>query len=42
MPISLRIDETRRRLYTRAEGLVTYAEIYAHIHTELIQAEASA
>lgn len=35
MPISYRIDETRRRLYTRAEGLVTFAEMRAHVNTEL-------
>ena len=35
MPISYRIDDARRRLYTRAEGLVTYAEMRAHVHTEL-------
>ena len=35
MPISYRIDEARRRLYTRAEGLVTYAEMRAHVNTDL-------
>lgn len=35
MPIHLRIDDVRRRLYTRAEGLVTYAEMRAHVYTEL-------
>jgi hypothetical protein len=35
MPISLHIDDIHRRLYTRAEGLVTYAEMSAHIHTRL-------
>ena len=35
MPIRLQIDEARRRLYTRAEGLVTYAEMCAHVNTEL-------
>ena len=35
MPISYHIDETRRRLYTRAEGLVTFAEMRAHVNTEL-------
>lgn len=35
MPIRLQIDVTRRRLYTRAEGLVTFAEMRAHVHTDL-------
>ena len=35
MPISCRIDDTRRRLYTRAEGLVTFEEMRAHVYTEL-------
>jgi hypothetical protein len=35
MPIRLHIDDIRRRLYTRADGLVTYAELRAHVHTEL-------
>jgi hypothetical protein len=34
MPISYRIDETRRRIYTRAEGVVTYAELRAHMNAE--------
>ena len=41
MPITLRIDRTQRRLFTRAEGLVTYAEIRAHIHSDLSPEEAS-
>jgi hypothetical protein len=35
MPISYRIDDARRRLYTRAEGLVTFAEMRVHVNTEL-------
>lgn len=41
MPLRLQIDETRRRLYTRAQGLVTYADLRAHVHTELSPAAAT-
>jgi hypothetical protein len=34
MPISYQIDETRRRIYTRAEGMVTYGDLYAHMNAE--------
>jgi hypothetical protein len=35
MPIHSRIDEAHRRLYTRAEGLVTFAEMRAHVRMDL-------
>jgi hypothetical protein len=41
MPISYRIDETRRRIYTRAEGVVTYAELRAHMNAEAGEPAAS-
>jgi hypothetical protein len=34
MPISYYIDETSQRIYTRAEGLVTFAELHAHMNAE--------
>jgi hypothetical protein len=41
MPIRLHIDDTRRRLCTRAEGLVTFAEMRDHVRTELSQEAAA-
>lgn len=41
MPIRFRIDHTRRRLYTRAEGLVTFADMRAHVNAELSAEEAT-
>ncbi|MBI4659531.1 MAG: hypothetical protein HY735_11885 [Verrucomicrobia bacterium] len=41
LPISCRIDHARRRLYTRAEGVVTYAEMRAHVYTDLSSEEAA-
>ena len=34
MPISYHIDETRKLIYTRCEGMVTYAELRAHMNAE--------
>ena len=41
MPISFRIDHSRKRLHTRAEGVVTFAEMRAHVNTELTAEEAT-
>ena len=41
MPIHYTIDEARKRIYTRCEGMVTYTELRAHINTDLDAAAAS-
>ena len=41
MPISYRIDESRQRVYSRAEGVLTYAELRAHMNEEEGQPAAS-
>lgn len=35
MPISYRVDDSRRRVYTRAEGLITYRQLRAHMNAEV-------
>ncbi len=35
MPISYRIDNINRRIYTRAEGLVTYEELFRHMNADV-------
>jgi len=34
MPIYYKIDDSRRRIYTRCEGIVTYEELRAHMNSE--------
>jgi hypothetical protein len=41
LPISCRIDHARRRLYTRAEGVATFAEMRTHVNTKLTAKEAT-
>lgn len=35
MPISYTIDEAGKRIFTRCEGVVTYAELRAHMNAEI-------
>ncbi len=37
MPITFSVDHERRRVSTRAEGLLTFADIAAHVDAELQQ-----
>jgi hypothetical protein len=41
MPISFKIDGTRRRIYTRCEGIVTYEELCAHMNADIGSRSAS-
>jgi hypothetical protein len=41
MSITYRIDETRKRIYTQAEGLVTYEDLRNHMFSEAGEPAAS-
>ena len=41
MPIRYLIDEARQRIYTRAEGLVNYEDLRAHMYAEAGELAAS-
>jgi hypothetical protein len=41
VPISYRIDEARKRIYTRGEGLVNYEDLRAHMFSEAGEPAAS-
>jgi hypothetical protein len=41
MPVRYRIDEARQRIYTRAEGVVSYEELRTHIYSEAGELAAS-
>lgn len=41
MPIRYRIDETRQRIYTHAEGVINYEELRAHMYSEAGESAAS-
>jgi len=41
MPIRYRIDDARRRIYTRAEGVVNYEELRTHMYAEAGERAAS-
>lgn len=41
MPISYYIDAARQRIYTRAEGIITYEELRTHMYSEAGEVAAS-
>jgi hypothetical protein len=41
LPISFRIDPDRRRIYTRAQGVVTSADLLAHMNADVTDEVAS-